>query len=271
MWLPDATITYLGKRHISLFIVAILILVIGIVYTFLLFSWQWLLVIKGINKYQRLNHFVEVYHTPYRFEHRYWTGLLLITRVVLYLVFVFNNPSLNLLAIIAVTCGLLFLKGHFGRIYDDNKSRVVDTIEMISYLNIALFSAATFFTTQTEVAFTSVTITLALFLFVLASHIYTELLLKWWMTLKLKINAIRSAWNASCAGSNITRPTFSTIDGIPDRNILPSVLDHVDDETTKDEVQESAYHSVDKSIVTVTAAESEDDDAASVSSMTLLL
>ena len=275
MWLPDATITYLGKRHISLFIVAILILVIGVVYTFLLFSWQWLLVIKGINKYQRLNHFVEVYHAPYRFEHRYWTGLLLITRVILYLVFVFSNPSLNLLAIIVVTCGLLFLKGHFGRIYDDNKSRVVDTIEMISYLNIALFSAATFFTTQTgdyqtEAAFTSVTITFALFLFVLASHIYAELLLKWWMTLKLKINAIRSAWNASYTGSDITRPTFSIIDGIPDRNTLPSVLDHVD-ETTKHKVQESAYHSVDKSIVTVTTAVSEDDDSGSINSSTPLL
>ncbi|MGJ8945900.1 hypothetical protein AB9K17_23715, partial [Salmonella enterica subsp. enterica serovar Kentucky] len=43
VWLPDANIDYLSGRHIVLFITAVVILIIGIVYTLLLFSWQWLL------------------------------------------------------------------------------------------------------------------------------------------------------------------------------------------------------------------------------------
>ena len=234
MWLPDATVAYLQGRHIALFILAILILLVGILYTFLLFAWQWLRAIRGVTEtyhLQKLNHFMEVYHAPYRPEHRYWTGLLLLARVVLYLVFVVSNSSLNLLVIIAVSCGLLFLKGHFGMIY---QSRMVDTIEMVNYLNIALFSAATFFAIQTsdkyrkEVAYMSVSVTLVLFLFVLAYHIYTELLSKWCRALKLKIRKllfIRSS--NSCTDSDIIQPTSSIIDGLPGASAMPSVLDEV--------------------------------------------
>ena len=43
VWLPDATVSYLKGRHIVLFIAAIFILTIGLAYTVLVFSWQWLL------------------------------------------------------------------------------------------------------------------------------------------------------------------------------------------------------------------------------------
>ena len=39
LWLPDATVKYLSGKHIPLFIVAVLILLVGLVYTALLFSW----------------------------------------------------------------------------------------------------------------------------------------------------------------------------------------------------------------------------------------
>ena len=43
VWLPDATVGYLSGKHITLFIVAIIILIIGTVYTCTIFLWQWLL------------------------------------------------------------------------------------------------------------------------------------------------------------------------------------------------------------------------------------
>ena len=43
LWLPDATLKYLSGKHIPLFLTAVLILLVGMVYTALLFSWQWLL------------------------------------------------------------------------------------------------------------------------------------------------------------------------------------------------------------------------------------
>ena len=95
LWLHDATIEYLTGRHVVLFAAAVLILIVGILYTFLLFSWQWLWKIKRVNKYQTLNHFIEVYHAPYKIKYRYWTGLLLLARVFLYPVFAIGTPSIN--------------------------------------------------------------------------------------------------------------------------------------------------------------------------------
>ena len=40
VWLPDATVRYLTDKHAILFITSILILLVGLVYTLLLFSWQ---------------------------------------------------------------------------------------------------------------------------------------------------------------------------------------------------------------------------------------
>ena len=42
VWLADASVKYFHGKHIFLFIAAIVILLLGIAYTFLLISWQWL-------------------------------------------------------------------------------------------------------------------------------------------------------------------------------------------------------------------------------------
>ena len=75
VWLPDASVKYLCGKHIALFILGTLILMVGVVYTFLLLFWQWLL--KHQNQrllkwtgHQKLCHFIEPHHTPYAFKHQ---------------------------------------------------------------------------------------------------------------------------------------------------------------------------------------------------------
>ena len=180
VWLADATVKYLQGKHVTLFIVAIVILILGAIYTFLLLFWQWLL--KWV-KYQKLCHFLEPYHAPYIYKHRYWTGLLLLVRIVIYLAMALNgsgDPSMNLLVIIIATSGLLFLKGQIGRVY---KSKITDVIETVCCLNILLLSAAKLFLREARrdhviPAFISGVITLLLFLYVLAYHAFVELCLK---------------------------------------------------------------------------------------------
>ena len=119
VWFPDAAVKYLSGKHIPLFIIAVLILLVGLVYTALLFLWQCLLHLPRwrIFKWSRnpkIQTFIETYHTPYTAKHRYWTGLLLIVRVVLYLVAaanVLNDPSVALTAITFVVCCIVLLKG----------------------------------------------------------------------------------------------------------------------------------------------------------------
>ena len=86
VWLPDATVKYryFSGKHTPLFAVAVLILLLGLIYTSVLFSWQRLLYLPIWKhfRYQKMKIFIETYHTPYTPRHRYWTGLL-IARVVL--------------------------------------------------------------------------------------------------------------------------------------------------------------------------------------------
>ena len=225
LWLPDASIEYLSGKHIALLILAISILLVSIGYTFLLFFWQWLLrhqnkiVLKWVN-YQRLCHFIEPYHAPFIFKHRYWTGLLLFARVILYLVFALNvsgDPGLNLLASVIISSSLFFIKGFFGRIY---KIWVVEIVQMICYLNITLFSVAILYTLEagrsyyTLPAYISGSITLALFLVVLVYHVYTEIFQKLWKkdSQKGMENDIQQPIVIDSDRTDPSEPTFSVMD-----------------------------------------------------------
>ena len=88
LWLPDVTVKYLSGKHIALFIAAVLIPLVDLVYTTLLFSWQWLLhlprwIIFRWSRNPKIQTFIETYHKPYIPKHHYWTGLLLIIRIIL--------------------------------------------------------------------------------------------------------------------------------------------------------------------------------------------
>ena len=185
IWLPDATVGYLRGRHIVLFLAAVFILVLSIVYTALLFSWQWLLryqhkIAFGWVKNQKLCQFLEPYHAPYTFKHRYWTGLLLLVRMVLYIISATNvsgDPRVTLVSTISLVTFLLILKGLLGvRLY---KKTFVDLLEVFAYFNLLVFSALSWYTLETNsrgqeaIAYTSVSITIVLLIIVLVYHIHT--------------------------------------------------------------------------------------------------
>ena len=184
LWLPDATVFYLSGKHIALFITAVLILMLGVVYTTLLFSWQWFLQYQEKRflcwaRNQKLCQFLEPYHAPYTFGQRYWTGLLLLVRVVLYMVSAINvsgNPRVALVSTITMVGFLLLLKGFLAiRVY---KNVPVDLLEMTMYFNLMILSAFSWYSLETDqltraaVAYTSVSITFVLLVVVLFYHIY---------------------------------------------------------------------------------------------------
>ena len=181
VWRPDASVKFFRGKHIPLFLVAVVILIFGIVYTILLFSWQWLLRLsdKRIFKWIRntkLNSFMDAYHAPYQPGNRYWTGLLLSARVILYLISASNKsgePSVNLLAIIVIVTFLFLLK---LRVY---KVWVIDVLESGLYANLIILSGSKFFVLQTEghhtsLAFISTSISFLIFVLIILYHISTE-------------------------------------------------------------------------------------------------
>ena len=181
VWLPDATVEYLRGKHVILFGIAILILFVGIIYTTLLFSWQWLLryqnkkIFKWI-RYQKLCHFMEPYHAPYTFEQQYWTGLLLFVRVIIYIISAINitgDPRVSLVSTTILVSFLLLAKGVSPKIY---KVWPVDVMELILYFNIVTFAAITLQTETTErqvsVAYSSVSLTFTLLVIVMLFHMF---------------------------------------------------------------------------------------------------
>ena len=203
VWLPDGAVGYLTGRHTVLFVLSFGILLVGIAYTTLLFSWQWLLFYrhKKIFKFLCFNDklilFLEPYHAPYSFKHRYWTGLLLIVRVVLYLASALNfsrSPSIDLLVTAIVMITVFMLKAHVGMRSCIYRKLPLDIFENTCYINIIVFSVASLYVLEAEgdqtiPAYMSGTITSALLLAVLLYHMFFELcpVSKLWNRLKLQL------------------------------------------------------------------------------------
>ena len=181
VWLPDATVEYIIGKHALLFVAAILILLVGLIYTLLLFSWQWFLRcptkrVKWIRN-QKLDSFMEMYLISYTPTHRYWTGLLLLIRVSIYLISAFNpssDPRITLLSTIFIMSFLFLYIAMFGiRMY---KCWLVNAMETFTYFNLTVLLIFTWYTTDTggnqEVAMnTSIGITFVQLLAVLLYHV----------------------------------------------------------------------------------------------------
>ena len=203
VWLPDGTVGYLTGRHAVLFVLSLGILLVGTAYTTLLFSWQWLLsyrhkkILRCLCFNDKLILFLEPYHAPYNFKHRYWTGLLLIVRVILYLASALNfsrSPSIDLLVTAIIMTAVFVLKAHVGMRDCIYRNLPLDILENTCYINVILFAVASLYVLEAEgdqtiPAYISGTVTLALLLAVLLYHTFFDLCLvsRFWNRLKLPL------------------------------------------------------------------------------------
>ena len=182
VWLPDGNVKFFQGKHIVLVVAVLLIILIGVPYTLLLFCWQWLVRIPRwkMSKWTRntkLNAFITTYHAPFNSKYRYWTGLLLFVRVVLYVTAAVTesaNPKISPLVTIFLVGGLVFLKGAFGiRIYNNSFVDIVDMGLNFNILALAVFSlyGLKSVAEQIAVVYTSTIITLTLLVGVIFYHI----------------------------------------------------------------------------------------------------
>jgi hypothetical protein len=183
--MADASINYLRGKHVVLFIIAGIILIAGVFYTALLLFWPYLLRHQNYfllrwTKYPKFCHFIEPYHAPYVFKHRYWTGLLLLSRVLLHLDLVSainttGDPRLTIVALSLIIACLLLIKGVIAnKVY---RNRLVDIGETIVHFNLLALSALTWYSLDANknpdvVAYISIMIIFVLLLAVIAVHVY---------------------------------------------------------------------------------------------------
>ena len=147
VWLPDATIVYFSSKHAVLFLVAILILLANLLYTLLLFSWQWLVRCSRRRMKWIRNQKVQ------------FSG----------------NLQLPLLFTALIVCFLLLYMAVWVRIY---RRLFLNVMETFTYFNIIAVSVLTWYTidlnstNQSVITNTSVGITFVQIILVVSYHTY---------------------------------------------------------------------------------------------------
>lgn len=180
VWRPDASIQYLSGKHIPLFCAAVVVLVCGFGYTVLLFSYQWINQFPDKKLFRwiwntKLTSFMDAYNAPFRKHYRFWTGVLLFSRAILYItssVNVSGEPSINLLALVIVIGCLWLLKG--DHVY---KQWHTDVLESMFYLNILVLCAGKFYVLKIkghhhDLLYTSIGVSFAMFLYIIFHHMF---------------------------------------------------------------------------------------------------
>ena len=184
VWIHDANVSL--AKYIPLALVALLsLLFLFIPYTLLLLLGQWLqpkshlCLFSWVNN-PKLKAVLDTYHAPYKPKHRYWTGMLLLIRCALFLIFAFNingDDSINILVTCSTAFGIFVLFTLSGMVY---KSWYLNALEQSFILNLGILAAATYHMklsggSQAAVAYISVGIAFLSFVGILVYHIYMRI------------------------------------------------------------------------------------------------
>ena len=154
-------------------------------YTILIFSWQWLLrcprskIFNWIRN-QKLHSFIDAYHIPHAAKHRYWTGLLLIVRVILYLIAAFSSSvyadeHIPVMATIVALCFLVLYKTLLMiKVYRNRLLNAMDSFMCFNIIITAMFTLHSFSNGRLQIGIVhaSVGMTIFLLILIIAFHVY---------------------------------------------------------------------------------------------------
>ena len=157
VWLPDGNVEYFELKHVLLFVVAFIVLVaVGIPYTVAITAAPWIQRSKynSISSlYNKFKPLFDAYTGPYKDNCRYWTGMLLLARVILIVLFssiantnTVGGPAINLLLLTLSTAGLLSLTAAIK----PYKTMLLNALEMFYLAILLVFSAANLYVSNTN-------------------------------------------------------------------------------------------------------------------------
>ena len=190
----DGNIDYFHVKRIPLLVVALFFGIVSLPFVFSLLFIQCLQrnshmrIFSWVNK---LKPIFDAYTGPYKDKYRFWTGLLLLVRCVLFVTFALNilgAPGVNLLAIaVACMCLLPLIHGVY-------RKWPLVVLEFLSIFNLGTFSLATAYVLNnggSQVAVASISTTIAFGIFIginiLVWHAYSKIRV-------LRIHEVCSNW-----------------------------------------------------------------------------
>ena len=176
VWYVDGNVHYFSPEHYILITAAGIMLLLAVPYILaLLFDAvieKYLTKIQFLsNQWIKLKPFVDAYHGPYKDNCRFWTGLLLLVRMLFTLVSLHLNTFGTLIFITTSTTVLLSLLVTFEGVY---QKRYLNIMECSFLLNLGLLSALTavYQNDNNIVTIISVSAALLSFVGVIVFHVY---------------------------------------------------------------------------------------------------
>ena len=189
VWTADGNVDYLSGKHIPLFIVAFLFLIVLFFpYTLLLIFGQCL---RSLPRRKGLRWFhstafvsiMDAYHAPYNRRHRYWTGALLFIRCILLIIFVtsykVNSLTSNTFATAIVIIILLVFKASIKNgIY---RCSLANIFENIFLLNLGVLASTVYYLEGVNspklcaCITASISVALVTFLAIIAFHVHYKM------------------------------------------------------------------------------------------------
>ena len=153
VWLRDGNIEYFNTKYAVLFFVAL-------IFTFLYILPLTLLVLlapclqarshhKAFRWVNRLKPFLDAYQGPYSKNFRYWTGLLLVLRIVLFVIDAANyenDPSMSFYWTVTILCPVAMICLLKKNVY---RHKFANHIETVSLLNIVVLYSVNWLTMTT--------------------------------------------------------------------------------------------------------------------------
>uniref|UniRef100_A0A1X7TJN6 TRP C-terminal domain-containing protein n=1 Tax=Amphimedon queenslandica TaxID=400682 RepID=A0A1X7TJN6_AMPQE len=159
VWSLDATISYFSMKRFPIIIFSALLLLAALLYTSFLTSMQWLQQYSYKNCCHgkrdplfRLKPFIDAYCGPYKDKYRYWTGLLLLTRLLLTSTFWFTSSidRANSIVLIVAVLLLLSLAVTTNGMYT---KKYLNALEIGFIVNIGLISLGSLSTNNKKTIF----------------------------------------------------------------------------------------------------------------------
>ena len=189
VWLHDGNLEFFRGKHIALAFISLLFTICYVIPLTLLLLFAPLLqrvqYWRVVRLVQRIKPLLDAYQGPYKDKFRWWPGLMLIARIVLFVAFTANvkhNPSLDLLFLVLVAFLVIFL----GLILSGGvfKNQLLTLLDMALNTNLlvlgvwSLFNHSVYlnevqlFKHQKITVYLSVTIMYCLLAVVLAYHVF---------------------------------------------------------------------------------------------------
>ena len=152
LWLYDGNYHFGRGGHLALLVFSLMTFIfIALPYTLLILSIKFLrrysdlCLLKWVTKLMPI---FDAYLGPYKHRHGYWTGLLLLVRVLLVVVFAINilgNPAINLFVIRSTASIIIVLNLGLGGVY---KSKLLTAFEIFHIGSLLAVASATSLTRE---------------------------------------------------------------------------------------------------------------------------